>query len=241
MVVPASATSASLAEENSLLRKEVARLLSENTTLRQHPDHLTGLMLRPAWEPAAEQRLPTLRRPALVFADVNGLKDVNDNHGHYLGDRLLRGFAARLRTQFGDESLIGRIGGDEFVILLDLPPTWRTWVSRAASACTVSVAGMTCGAAFGLARPTDLARRDLAEDPHAQDAATVGHGQLDRLMHAADLALLRAKRLCHKHDLPTALRHYGLADPAIPAELDNAPPTRARDTTRRTRQKHVES
>src|SRR4029079_10180313 len=54
---------------------------------------------------------------ALLYCDLDGFKDVNDTHGHDLGDRVLRVAANRLTEQIRDGDHVGRLGGDEFVII----------------------------------------------------------------------------------------------------------------------------
>lgn len=56
---------------------------------------------------------------AVLYIDLDNFKFVNDNHGHMVGDRILREFAGRLRDVFGDKAVLSRFGGDEFVILLE--------------------------------------------------------------------------------------------------------------------------
>ncbi len=58
---------------------------------------------------------------ALLFIDVDRFKLVNDSFGHSLGDELLTAVAARLRADTPPHSLIGRVGGDEFVAILQAP------------------------------------------------------------------------------------------------------------------------
>ncbi len=82
-------------------------------------DMLTGIMNRNEMnnriDELREDRI-RIDRPGIVFADLNGLKRVNDRHGHEEGDRMLKNGAAILRQVFaGDE--IYRAGGDEFMIL----------------------------------------------------------------------------------------------------------------------------
>jgi diguanylate cyclase (GGDEF)-like protein/PAS domain S-box-containing protein len=61
---------------------------------------------------------PDLHRSVAVIAvDLDGLKRVNDTHGHATGDDLLRETARRLRTVVRDRDLVARLGGDEFVLL----------------------------------------------------------------------------------------------------------------------------
>jgi diguanylate cyclase (GGDEF)-like protein len=59
------------------------------------------------------------RDVSLLFIDVDRFKLVNDSYGHSLGDELLVAVADRLRTETPAGSLIGRVGGDEFVVILD--------------------------------------------------------------------------------------------------------------------------
>jgi diguanylate cyclase (GGDEF)-like protein len=55
----------------------------------------------------------------IAFLDVDGLKQVNDRHGHAAGDELLRAVGSALRTSVRAEDLVIRYGGDEFVCVLD--------------------------------------------------------------------------------------------------------------------------
>ncbi len=82
-------------------------------------DHLTGLYNRRYIEDALA-RMDTARSMpfSVVTIDVNGLKLTNDAFGHKMGDRLLKTVAGLLRRVCREEDVIGRIGGDEFIILL---------------------------------------------------------------------------------------------------------------------------
>lgn len=54
----------------------------------------------------------------LLLADIDHFKRINDAHGHAVGDQVLKTAAARLNEVFGDRGLVGRIGGEEFAVLL---------------------------------------------------------------------------------------------------------------------------
>ena len=85
-------------------------------------DDLTGLYNRRGFMTLGEQQLNIARRTGsgvnLAFADLDGLKSINDNFGHGEGDRALKNVAKILSSTFHRESdLIARIGGDEFAVL----------------------------------------------------------------------------------------------------------------------------
>jgi diguanylate cyclase (GGDEF)-like protein/PAS domain S-box-containing protein len=92
--------------------------LKEIQYLSYH-DHLTGLYNRRYMEDSMD-RLDTMRNlPFTIMSiDVNGLKLTNDAFGHKMGDRLLTSVADMLRRVCRDDDIIGRMGGDEFIVLL---------------------------------------------------------------------------------------------------------------------------
>lgn len=81
-------------------------------------DVLTGMLNRRGFYKHAEQSFKTAKRQdlpgILLFADVDGLKAVNDDLGHEMGDRLLQDCAWILRNSFRDSDVVARFGGDEF-------------------------------------------------------------------------------------------------------------------------------
>lgn len=84
-----------------------------------YTDNLTGLYNRRF----CEERLKSYRYNNIPFTifnfDMNGLKATNDTHGHSSGDKLIKGFADILTKTFGDKGIVGRMGGDEFIVIVE--------------------------------------------------------------------------------------------------------------------------
>jgi two-component system cell cycle response regulator len=84
-------------------------------------DELTGLLNRRGFLSMAQQQLKIAQREdwqlVLLFADLDGLKDINDNFGHTEGDRALKSIAAVLKKTFRTSDILARLGGDEFIVL----------------------------------------------------------------------------------------------------------------------------
>ena len=89
--------------------------------MAQH-DPLTGLPNRALFNDRLHQAMAHAKRNdgrfALVFLDLDKFKLINDNFGHAVGDHVLQQVARRLQNCVREEDTVGRIGGDEFVILL---------------------------------------------------------------------------------------------------------------------------
>jgi diguanylate cyclase (GGDEF)-like protein len=98
-------------------RKAVEEKLRELSLV----DELTGLNNRRGFMLLAEQQLLTAERmkqsALLLFADLDGLKRINDSLGHPEGDRALIDTAGLLKKTFRNSDILGRLGGDEFVVL----------------------------------------------------------------------------------------------------------------------------
>ena len=98
-------------------RVGLLRMMAD-TQLQAATDSLTGLLNRRSFENqvrAVRQSHPTM---ALVMADLDHFKQLNDTYGHDTGDRALRLFAQTLRTSLRSEDVVCRYGGEEFAIAL---------------------------------------------------------------------------------------------------------------------------
>jgi len=82
-------------------------------------DELTGLHNRRYFLRKVRERLKKISSAAvLLLIDIDDFKAINDSYGHAAGDRVLAEFAGRLRAAYGGKAVIGRIGGEEFAVLL---------------------------------------------------------------------------------------------------------------------------
>lgn len=82
-------------------------------------DSLTGLSNRRNVEERIETRIARGQPFCLVMLDLNGLKQINDKHGHLAGDNLLQQFARELQSSSRSSDTVGRWGGDEFLLVMD--------------------------------------------------------------------------------------------------------------------------
>lgn len=129
-ILQALADTASVAIENvhlygtleNRVRERTSELERANEEIRQLSltDELTGLHNRRGFSLLADQQLRAARRSDEIvwalFADLDGLKQINDQLGHDAGDRLLCAAARALRETFREQDIVGRIGGDEFAV-----------------------------------------------------------------------------------------------------------------------------
>ena len=131
-------------------------------------DDLTGALNRRAFFARLDDELVRARRAntpvTLVLYDLDGFKAINDEHGHPTGDAALRAFAQGLETNLRASDSVGRIGGDEFALILvgaDIQHE-ASILERLATTLASGGPGTTgvC-ASFGAARfPEDGASRD---------------------------------------------------------------------------------
>ena len=154
-------------------------------------DPLTGLPNRSHFDAelhaAVAAAPPAGRAVALLFADLDGFKRVNDSFGHAAGDELLRGVAGRLAGIEG-AGLLGRHGGDEFLVLLDALPLDAARATAAAEAAVATIADR-------LAAPFALGGREVRIQASVGYAVFPHHAaDADALLRRADAAMYRVKR-----------------------------------------------
>jgi diguanylate cyclase (GGDEF)-like protein len=100
--------------ERKLLERRLSHLAAT--------DSLTGIANRAGFFDAAQREIAASLRsekpPALLMIDMDHFKQINDTYGHETGDAVLRSFAKLCRRQFRANDIVGRLGGEEFAILL---------------------------------------------------------------------------------------------------------------------------
>lgn len=146
-------------------------------------DTLTGLANRSTIEAELDRRLgESGRRGAVLLLDLDRFKDVNDSLGHHFGDQLLQLVADRLQGHIRETDLAGRLGGDEYAIIVDVsePGELDNQLSSLADRLTspIDLDGITLeiGSSIGVARWPD----DATKSPE--------------LLRLADIAMYEAKR-----------------------------------------------
>ena len=111
-----------VAVASALVLTEAHGRLSGKLRTDAATDPLTGLANRRAWHAEAERSLVRAQRTAepltVALLDLDSFKEVNDREGHNAGDRLLRQVAGHWRARLRGSDLLGRHGGDEFVLCL---------------------------------------------------------------------------------------------------------------------------
>ena len=115
---------ASLALNDASAMEAIRLALAEAVHQATH-DALTGLANRHRVTQELNRLLDASRHSpvphpvTVLFVDIDRFKQVNDAHGHAVGDELLKGVAERLRRHVRDQDLVGRLAGDEFVLIVD--------------------------------------------------------------------------------------------------------------------------
>ncbi|MBZ5631515.1 MAG: GGDEF domain-containing protein [Acidobacteriia bacterium] len=103
------------------LRAQIAVYESKLEEMEQvaSQDPLTGLSNRRKVERHMETRIRAAQVFSIISLDLNGFKQLNDTYGHLAGDDLLKQFATELQSLFRSHDVVARVGGDEFIVLVD--------------------------------------------------------------------------------------------------------------------------
>jgi diguanylate cyclase (GGDEF)-like protein len=120
---------------------------------------------------------------AVLFIGLDGFKPVNDSFGHAIGDVVLQEAAARLRSEARSGDTVARVGGDEFLLLMEEIP-------GAAESQTLASRLI-----LAIARPFDIAGRQMQISCSIGIALYPDHGHSDKLVRQADSAMHVAKRV----------------------------------------------
>lgn len=143
-------------------------------------DELTGVLNRRAAKRELRTILPRAKRPIhLAIVDLDDFKTINDEYGHFVGDRVLLSAAEQMQ-KFGETGAlsVGRLGGDEFILFGEEPTVnWSELVDRIARPTMVNDRPYSVTASVGIAIAGPGAARDI-----------------DELLGAADQLLFEAKR-----------------------------------------------
>lgn len=181
-----AALSRALQREINRRQDTEQQLLTSNATLERlaNTDRLTGLWNRLKFEEVAQQEVGRAERYgyplSLVFFDIDHFKEINDRHGHEIGDQVLCRLADRVREHLRDSDSLCRWGGEEFLILM--PHTDQQQARQLAEKLRELISAspllerQPISASFGIAQ---LQPGELLRD----------------LVRQADTALYRAKQL----------------------------------------------
>jgi diguanylate cyclase (GGDEF)-like protein/PAS domain S-box-containing protein len=144
-------------------------------------DTLTGLANKHQFTMLLQDKLASDLPASIILIDLDGFKEVNDTHGHGVGDSLLQAVSVRLSYLLSRDVSVARLGGDEFAALL--PTADRAMAEAAASAILNA-----------FRKPFSLGPLELELSASLGVALAPGDGaDADELMASADFALYRAK------------------------------------------------
>lgn len=102
-----------------LCKFNIERKNKERIIEQAKRDGMTGLYMTSSFREIVNEKISGAkedRMKALIMVDVDHFKLVNDTYGHYIGDKVLQGFAAYAKEVFCEGEIIGRVGGDEFAV-----------------------------------------------------------------------------------------------------------------------------
>lgn len=174
--------------ESELIHEHLKALECSRNALREEATHdpLTGLANRRLFYDRLQQAILHANRYGsklgLLYVDLDRFKEINDTHGHHVGDAVLTEVATRLTESVRDSDSVARLGGDEFVVLLT---ELKAREDYRAVAEKIELALNSKTPFYGLG--IDIAA-SIGEAIYPDDG-----GDEDALVRAADTAMYRAK------------------------------------------------
>ncbi len=180
MEIATNITDRKQAEEELKIAKEMAEALARR-------DELTGLNNRRAFFSDGEKLFNQAKRYAhpftLIMLDIDYFKKINDTYGHAAGDDVLESLANTLRDQVREVDIIGRLGGEEFAIIL--PETKLTDAFLMAERLRVAIENIKVSSEKGNINVT----ASFGISVYSQESAS-----LEDILNKADDSLYQAKR-----------------------------------------------
>jgi len=180
-----------LGQKSQQIRDQMTELEQSRAALREEATHdpLTGLANRRLFYDRLQQAIRHALRyggkVGILYVDLDRFKDINDRHGHHVGDAVLMEVAQRLLDCVRESDSVARLGGDEFVVLLE------------------GVQGNQDCIAAALKIEQSLAHTTRFGDLHLEIDASIGQAVYpddgsdeDALIRAADAAMYRVKSGC---------------------------------------------
>lgn len=164
------------------------RLQNSLSKVKHHTDYLTGVFNRKYLEETTDlwlrEATETATSVVCIAFDIDNLKEINDTHGHLVGDEAIKFVAQTCTNEIRQEDLLGRFGGDEFVLVMkniSLQQAERKANSLAKKIAELSLAVENLPAQVTIS--VGLGDNTASNIQHFKD-----------LFHLADLALYKAKR-----------------------------------------------
>jgi diguanylate cyclase (GGDEF)-like protein len=179
--------------DRDMLDHQLAAVKEQEEAARYAAFHdvLTGLPNRALFNDRLEHGLAQAKRHgwtlAVMFVDLDKFKIINDTHGHDAGDSVLQTIAQRLKENTRDDDTVSRLGGDEFLYLLneirddkDIAPIAEKIIKAIQEPCNISVRDVNIGASI---------KASIGISIFPKDGTTA-----DALVKNADKAMYRAKQ-----------------------------------------------
>ena len=187
-------------------------------------DYLTGLLSKAEITNLAIELIDVKHQPdiTLCIIDIDFFKNVNDIHGHAVGDEVLKEVASIIEHEVGEGGACGRIGGDEFMVIFYNAPDMETMRERLRSVKNTVSATFCKGNRFGLSVTLSMGCAAYPKDADSYE----------NLFLLADFALYRAKEKgrnryviydIDKHGSPSAIKDSKVARTRINARGNMTP------------------